>query len=92
MSAAEGEDVRTRRGRNVFFSAGRVAVPNAKSLFVAKVDALGNHVYSNQTGQIVGQLIGGVAIDTTDAAVITGAMQGNIDFGYMSIDVERISR
>ncbi len=54
---------------------------NTSAIFVAKYDALGNHVYSRAALDVAGHALAGVAIDDTGTAVLVGGLTGTIDFG-----------
>ncbi len=60
--------------------------PTQADVFLAKLDANGNHVYSRRFGDVepmgqTGERLRGLAIDSAGNAVLSGIMDGSIDFG-----------
>ena len=50
-------------------------------LFVAKLDATGNHVFSHRLGGPTEQYSAGVAVTASGEALVTGLFTGTVDFG-----------
>lgn len=51
------------------------------NVFVARLDAAGNHIWSHSYGDSVAQSASGVTVDGMGRAIITGEYRGQIDFG-----------
>jgi hypothetical protein len=52
-----------------------------EDIFVAKLDAAGNHIWSKQFGAANYQFASAVAIDSAGAIVLTGSFRGSLNFG-----------
>jgi hypothetical protein len=65
----------------VDFGGGTLTSQGAGDIFVAKLDASGNHVWSRRFGDASNQTGYGVATDAMDNVVITGTFGGTVDFG-----------
>lgn len=52
-----------------------------QDVFVAKLDASGNHLWSRRYGDTVGQFSGGIAVDAAGSPVVVGSYGGALDFG-----------
>jgi len=50
-------------------------------VYFARYDATGQHVQSRALGDPSYQLAGGVAVDGSGAAILTGSFYGTVDFG-----------
>jgi hypothetical protein len=56
-------------------------LPGVGSIFLAKVDAAGNHLWSKKFGDLGNQGGTGVAVDFGGNVLLTGYLQGSADFG-----------
>jgi hypothetical protein len=68
----------------VNFGGGNLVSTGSNDIFVAKFDASGAHLWSNgygDDGDALGALGFGVAVDAADNVIVTGEMQGTVDFG-----------
>ncbi len=64
------------------FGGGPLATAGSNDVFLAKLDALGNHIYSKNFGNNTNQYGNGVAfVPNTGEMVIVGYLGGTIDFG-----------
>lgn len=63
------------------FGGGASSSAGGADVFVAKLDAAGNHVWSARFGDGADQRGLGVAIDPSGDVVVTGRMRGRCDFG-----------
>ncbi len=66
---------------SVDFGGGTLVSAGTVDIFVAKLDAAGNHLWSKRFGDGAGQRGIAVARDVTDNLLITGSLLGNTDFG-----------
>ncbi len=58
----------------------------SRDLFLAKLDANGNHVYSHrygdtEVGNQIGEKLRALAVDGAGNAILAGSMDGSVDFG-----------
>ena len=60
---------------------GALTSAGGKDAFVAKLDPLGNHVWSARFGDADDQEGKGVAVDASGSLFVTGEFSGAIDFG-----------
>jgi hypothetical protein len=66
----------------VDFGGGLLTSAGAQDMFVAKFDAIGNHIWSKRFGDAGDhQAANGVAIDQNNDIVITGHFESAVDFG-----------
>jgi hypothetical protein len=65
----------------VDFGGGPLVSKGAQDVFVAKLDASGNHVWSKRFGDAADQISYGIAVDGKGNVLVTGAFSGSIDFG-----------
>lgn len=63
------------------FGGGPLTSAGGYDIFVAKLDAAGNHLWSKSFGDAGYQFSQGVATDTSGNVVITGFFPGTVDFG-----------
>src|SRR5262249_55883266 len=66
---------------SVDFGGGALPSAGGSDIFVAKLDANGNHLWSKAFGDLNDQRAFGVAVDSTANVVITGNIKGSVDFG-----------
>jgi hypothetical protein len=66
---------------SVDFGGGALLSAGGSDIFVAKLDANGNHQWSKAFGDPDEQRAFGVAVDSTGSVVVTGNFQGSVDFG-----------
>lgn len=62
------------------FGKGPMASTGSADIFVAKIDQLGNALWSKRFGDASPQLALAVAVDNTDAVYVGGSMAGSVDF------------
>ncbi len=65
---------------SIDFGGGPLAAASA-DVFVAKLDAAGNHLWSKRFGNTNGQYAGGVSTDAAGNVVVAGYSYGTVDFG-----------
>lgn len=65
----------------VNFGGVNLTTAGSSDIFVAKLDAMGNHVWSSTYGNVFTQLATSVAIDGADNAYIGGSYSGNLAIG-----------
>jgi len=65
----------------VDFGGGPLAGFGGSDVFLAKLDAAGNHVWSDRYGDASTYASGTAATDASGNVVVTGSVQGAIDFG-----------
>jgi len=63
------------------FGGGPLTSAGQTDLFVARLDAEGNHLWSQRFGDPDHQFAGDVAIDAAGAVVLTSAFRGSVDLG-----------
>jgi hypothetical protein len=63
------------------FGGGALTSAGGTDMFVAKLDAAGNHVWSKRFGDTTGQDTRAVAVDASGNVFVTGSCAGSIDFG-----------
>lgn len=63
------------------FGGGTLTSAGGEDIFLVKLDAAGNHVWSRRFGDTSGQYAYGVAIDDAGAVTATGFIRGSVDFG-----------
>lgn len=66
---------------SIDFGAGPVASAGQDDVFLVKLDAAGAPVWTRIAGDAAGQMPLGLAVDSSDHAVVMGAFDGTIDFG-----------
>ena len=65
----------------VDFGGGPLASTGQSDVFVAKLDANGNHLWSKRFGDAAFQVGASVAVDGSDNVLLTGFFGGTVDFG-----------
>jgi len=65
----------------VDFGGGPLTSAGSSDVFVAKFDAMGNHVWSKQFGNVALQSGQAIAVTPTDEVVVVGYFQGTVNFG-----------
>lgn len=63
------------------FGGGKLDAQGVGDVFVAKLDQLGNHVWSKRFGDADEQHGTGIAVDSSGNVIVVGSFQGSIDFG-----------
>jgi hypothetical protein len=66
---------------SIDFGDGPLTSAGGDDIFVAKLDASGNHVWSKRFGDASNQAPNGVAVDSADSVLVTGYFFGSVDFG-----------
>jgi hypothetical protein len=69
----------------VDFGGGGLTSAGGDDIFVAKLDAAGNHVWSKRFGDALFQKGLSVAVDASGNAIVTGCFAGTVDFGGDSL-------
>lgn len=69
----------------VDFGGGPLTSTGSSDVFVAKLDATGNHAWSRRFGDPDLQLLQAVAIDGSGNIIIAGGFNGTIDFGGVAL-------
>ena len=73
---------------NIDFGGGYLGNGGNVDIYLAKLDGNnGTHVWSKRFGEIEDQVAYGIAADASGNIVITGSMQGKIDFGGGPFDI-----
>jgi uncharacterized protein (AIM24 family) len=65
----------------VDFGGGSLTSAGFKDIFLAKFDAIGNHLWSQRFGDAEDQHVRSVAFDPSGNVAITGGFEGSVDFG-----------
>jgi len=68
-------------GGVVDFGGGPLTCAGGEDIFVAKFDAVGNHIWSQSYGDVDHQYGRAIATDASGNAVVTGYFLGTVDFG-----------
>lgn len=66
---------------DIDFGGGALSNNFGKNVFVAKLDAAGNHIWSHSYGDSVGQELRGIGVDAMGRVVLAGEYDGQLDFG-----------
>lgn len=66
---------------NTNLGGGLLTSAGSTDVYVAKLDAVGGHVWSKRYGNSSSQVANGIAVDEEGSILVTGAFQGAIDFG-----------
>jgi cysteine-rich repeat protein len=66
---------------SIDFGGGMITCAGGEDLFIAKLDAMGNHVWSKGYGDATDQRGLGIAADPGGNVLVTGWFQGTTDFG-----------
>lgn len=70
---------------SVDFGGGALTSAGNSDIFVAKIDANGNHLWSKRFGDVSSQYGTAVSVDSAGNTVITGYFYGSVDFGGGSL-------
>lgn len=68
-------------GGTMDFGGGLLTSAGSSDVFVVKLDANGDHVWSKRFGDADYQAIYGLAVDGAGNVIVTGTFSGNLDFG-----------
>jgi hypothetical protein len=63
------------------FGGGVIASAGGSDIFVVKLDAAGNHIFSKRYGDGTDQFGESIAVDGSDNVLVTGRFNGTVDFG-----------
>lgn len=69
------------------FGGSTLTSAGGKDLYVAKLDPMGNHLWSESFGSAGDQVAHGVGVDSFGNPVITGAFTGSLDFGVVGLSL-----
>jgi hypothetical protein len=67
------------------FGGGTIASAGGSDIFVAKMNASGSHLWSKRFGDVKNQHAYRVVTDSADNVLLTGSMEGKVDFGGGSL-------
>ncbi|WP_156040407.1 hypothetical protein [Chondromyces apiculatus] len=65
----------------VDFGGGLLTSSGGSDIFIVKLNSAGNHVWSRRFGDAESQFVSGLAVDGEGNVVVTGLLQGTMDFG-----------
>jgi cysteine-rich repeat protein len=68
-------------GGTVDFGGGPLASAGSSDIFVVKLDAQGQHLWSRRFGGADNEYVNGIAMDSADNPLLTGGLRGTVDFG-----------
>jgi hypothetical protein len=66
---------------SVDFGGGALTSAGGNDIFVAKLNANGDHMWSKRFGDTNVQVVVGIATDNADNVIVTGYFTGSVDFG-----------